>query len=268
MKPLKVGARLPRDVKPDDLRKLLAAIEDEAASPDEAVRRRGVLDRAWVWLMLYSGLRAGEVRRLKAADLDLKKRYVQIEQAKGLKDRLVPLSEPTIAALKAYLEVRGPAETLPAALFIYRHAPLSKSYCGKRLAQYYAHKTGVMITPHQLRHSCATMLLHAGAPILTVRAILGHFHIDTTLAYARLYDGTVAADYYRAMVEVERTLVLPGNPAAAGMSDGELVALVDSLRSGTLNDYQAETVRVLRSELVSRAKRDAGALVESEGSIR
>ncbi len=51
------------------------------------------------------------------------------------------------------------------------------------------------VTPHQLRHTCATLLINAGAPILTVQAILGHKHIDTTLGYTRLYDATVAADY-------------------------------------------------------------------------
>jgi site-specific recombinase XerD len=40
-----------------------------------------------------------------------------------------------------------------------------------------------MVTPHQLRHSCATLLLNAGAPILTVQAILGHKHVDRTLRY-------------------------------------------------------------------------------------
>jgi integrase len=257
---------VPKDAPPEQLRKLLDAVQTAATSSHAGLRRCGRLDHAWVLLMLHSGLRTGEVRRLRLDDIDWERKRVRIEQSKGLKDRLVPLSEPTIAALKAYLEVRGPAEALPPELFIYRHAPLSLSYCGKRLAQYYAGKTGITLTPHQLRHSCATLLLNAGAPILTVRAILGHFHIDTTLAYARLYDGTVAADYYRAMLEVERTLVLPEKPAVSGLSDAELVALVDSLRSGTLNDYQAETVRVLRSELVSRARREAGAPAEGEGS--
>ncbi len=48
--------------------------------------------------------------------------------------------------------------------------------------------------PHQLRHSCATLLLNAGAPVLTVQTLLGHEWVDTTLGYACLYDGTVAAD--------------------------------------------------------------------------
>jgi site-specific recombinase XerD len=48
---------------------------------------------------------------------------------------------------------------------------------------------------HQLRHTAATLLLNAGAPIVAVQAILGHKKIGTTLIYARLYDDTVATDY-------------------------------------------------------------------------
>ena len=190
MKPLKVGARLPRDVKPDDLRKLLDVIDDEATSPDEAVRRRGVLDRAWVWLMLYSGLRAGEVRRLKAADLDLKKRYVRIEQAKGLKDRRVRLTPATVRALRVYLSARR-STSCEAMLFSCQGRTLNLSYCGTQLRTY-GRRCGVAVTPQRLRHSCATLLLNAGASV-------GHKYLDTTLGYARVHDKVIAAYYCQAM---------------------------------------------------------------------
>ncbi|MBU0493170.1 MAG: hypothetical protein KKA73_26855 [Chloroflexi bacterium] len=72
------------------------------------------------------------------------------------------------------------------------------------------------------------MLLNAGAPVLTVQAThsVGHKHIDTTLGYARLYDGTLAADYYRAMGEVESRLALGEDTEAPPPSSGELLALV------------------------------------------
>jgi integrase len=63
---------------------------------------------------------------------------------------------------------------------------------------------GLHITPHQLRFSCATLLLNAGTPILIVQRILGHQYVETTLRYARLYDCTVVNDYRRAMGVVER----------------------------------------------------------------
>jgi integrase len=150
------------------------------------------MDRAWFHLMLHSGLRVGEVRRLRLSDLDLKGRRARIEQSKGLKDRVVFLSQAAADALNAYLEIRGPAETDH--VFIFRHRPLSPTYCRKRLRTY-GQRCGVVVIPHELRHSCATLLLNAGAPILAVKTILGHRHIDTTMGYARLYDGTLATDY-------------------------------------------------------------------------
>ncbi len=143
------------------------------------------------------------MRRLKAADLDLKKRYVRIEQAKGLKDRRVRLTLATVRALRAYL-AGHPADSGETRLFTYRGRPLSLSYCGARLG-IYGKRCGVVVTPHQLRHACATLLLNAGAAVLTVQAILGHRHLDTTLGYARLYDATVVYDYRRAMAGKSRS---------------------------------------------------------------
>lgn len=147
-----------------------------------------------------TGLRTYEIRCLRLSDLNLEARQVHIEQSKGLQDRIVFLSQTGIEALKAYLALRGPAETDH--VFIYRHQPLRVGYCGRRL-HLYGKRCGLHVTPHQLRFSCATLLLNAGTPILTVQRILGHQRVETTLRYARLYDSTIAADYGRAMAEVE-----------------------------------------------------------------
>lgn len=105
------------------------------------------------------------------------------------------------------------------------------------------------VAPHRLRHSCATLLLNAGAPVLSVQIILGHKQVNTTLGYARLYDGTVAADYYAAMNHIERQLALPEDGNKTAPSIGELIALADALRSGSLNPAQAELVGALRDGL-------------------
>ncbi|MBU1749581.1 MAG: tyrosine-type recombinase/integrase [Chloroflexi bacterium] len=110
--------------------------------------------------------------------------------------------------------------------------------------------TPVRSLPSVARGSCATLLLNAGAPILTVQTILGHKHIDTTLGYARLYDGTLAADYYRAMREVESRLAL-GESTVDPPTSGELLALVDTLGTGTLNDAQREVVQALRAAILA-----------------
>jgi hypothetical protein len=89
-----------------------------------------------------------------------------------------------------------------------------------------------MIQPHQLHHSCATLLLNAGAPVLAVQTILGHKFIDTTLGYARLYDGTIAADYYRAVAQIESRFQ-DGESTPAPPDSGQLLALVDALQAGS-----------------------------------
>jgi hypothetical protein len=86
--------------------------------------------------------------------------------------------------------------------------------------------------------------------------LLGHKHVDTTLGYARLYDGTVAADYYAAMVSVEKRLALPEDRQVEPASTGQLLALVDSLRAGTLNPTQLEAVRALRTGLMALAEQE------------
>jgi site-specific recombinase XerD len=249
------GSSIPKDVPLEQLRVLQQAIQAAAASPHAGISRCGRMDRAWFLLMLHSGLRTGEIRRLTFPDIEWEAKRVRIEQSKGLKDRLVCLSAATLEALKAYLELRGPAEALPVQVFIYRHRPLSGSYCLERLQTYWE-VCGVHVHPHQLRHSCATLLLNAGAPVLTVQTILGHQRIDTTLGYARLYDGTIAADYYQAMQSVERQLALPEDQMARPPSLGELIALVDSLRNGSLTPSQTEVVWTLRSGLTLLAEKE------------
>jgi integrase len=248
------GAQLPRDVPQEHIQRLIEQIETDAASTDARIRRMGIMDRAWFSLMLYSGLRTGEVRRLRRDNLDLEGRRVRIVQAKGLKDRVVFVTRDTTDALHTYLQVRGVAMTDH--VFIYRHRPLTPTYCNMRMRTY-GKRCDIRVTPHQLRHCCATFLLNAGAPILTVQAILGHKYVDTTLRYARLYDGTVAADYYRAMDQVEKNLTLQEDPDRPAPYIGRLLALVDSLQAGTLNDAQRETVYALRTGLLALAERTA-----------
>lgn len=245
---LKVGPHIPRDVPVSQLVRLMQEIETDAASDHKGVCRMGLMDRAWFHLMLYSGLRSCEIRRLLLPDIDFEGRRIMIKQSKGLKDRIVFLSAPTIVAIQAFLPVRGPMTTDHA--FSLRHKPLTVTYFAQRLRTY-AGRCGIHVSPHQLRHSCATLLLNAGAPILTVQHLLGHKYIDTTLEYARLYDGTVAADYYRAMNEVEHRLSLGENPIQPTIDKGHLIALVDLLGSGTLNGKQREIIRALRDGILA-----------------
>jgi integrase/recombinase XerD len=243
----------PRDVPVEQLRRLFQEIQVEATAYHRARQRGGRMDLAWFLLMLHSGLRTCEVRSLRFEHLDLAHRRVRIEQSKGLKDRMVYLTDATIAALQGYLAVRGLREALPEQIFLYSHKPLTRTYCGQRLDTY-ARRCGVRISAHQLRHSCASLLLNAGAPVLTVQSLLGHKFVDTTMRYARLYDGTVAAGYYGAMAEVERRLKLSEEVVLPTPSPAELVALVDSLSAGSFHPGQTTTLQALRDGILALAR--------------
>jgi integrase/recombinase XerD len=248
VEPLKAGWRMPKDVPLEQLKRLQAAIQAQANSSHAGYRRIGRLDLAWFLLMLHCGLRTCEVRHLKLGDIEWEAGRLRIEQSKGLKDRQIYLNEAVLGALRAYLGVRGQMDALPENVFVFRHALLSRTYCFQKL-ETYGLRCGVKASPHQLRHSCATLLLNAGAPVLSVQMILGHKQIDTTLGYARLYDGTLAADYYSAMHKVERQLALPEDQVKEPPRIGELIALADALRNGSLNPAQTEIVRALREGL-------------------
>jgi hypothetical protein len=131
-------------------------------------------------------------------------------------------------------------------------APLTRTYFFERLRTY-CQVLGIHIHPHQLRHSCSTLLLNSGAPVLTVQTLLGHKWVDTTLGYARLYDGTVANDYYQAMAGIEKQLALPEDRLSQPVGIGQLLAMVDAIRQGTLNEAQSDLIQRLRVGLMTLA---------------
>jgi hypothetical protein len=74
------------------------------------------------------------------------------------------------------------------------------------------------------------------------------------LSYARLYDGTVAADYYRAMSQIEPQLRLVEGAPEPPTTPAHLLVLLDALREGTLNESQQETVHHLRQAILTLAE--------------
>jgi len=141
--------------------------------------------------MAHSGLRTSEIRALRWQDVDLRKRTLRIEESKGLQSRVVFLSVPTTKILKRLPKASDP-------IFTSNNRPFSDRYCQSRLKTF-GKKCGLHVTPHQLRHTCATMLLNAGMSIFGVQASLGHKYADTTLQYARIHNSVVAKDYQHAM---------------------------------------------------------------------
>ncbi len=71
-----------------------------------------------------------------------------------------------------------------------------------------------------------------------------------------MYDGTVAADYYLAMGVIEKRLALPEDRLSQPVSIGQLLAVVDAIRQGTLNEAQVSLVQQLRAGLITLAEHD------------
>ena len=237
----------------DQLRELLAEMDRDIERDQAKLRYMALMDKSATLLMLHCGLRSGEVRRLKLGQIDWQGRKLRIEQSKGLKDRMVYISQAVIEALKAYLEFRGTPRTFPGEVFIYRSKPLSSGYLYGRLRSY-GERCGVQITPHQLRHSNATLLSQAGATSASVQAILGHRWMSTTMRYMRLQKPMMAAAYYAAMVFIEKRIQLPEDENAAPPSAGQLLALVDYLQMSALDQRQTEIVGALQEGLLSIAR--------------
>jgi len=127
---------------------------------------------------------------LKWESVDLEQRTLRIEQSKGQKDRMVFLSPPAVEALRALPRVS-------ALVFTRYHRPMSRQYCQSRLKTL-GRTCAVKATPHQLRHTAATLLLNAGMSVWGVKSILGHRRVETTLRYARTRDSTAVKEYQRA----------------------------------------------------------------------
>ncbi len=133
-------------------------------------------------LLYSSGLRAGEASRLKICDIDSGRMMIFIRQSKGKKDRYVPLSPLMLIGLRKYYQSEHPVE------YLFNGSkpgtPLSVSgmqwILRKALKKCKLRK---QISLHTLRHSYATHLLEFGMDIVTIKELLGHERIETTMIY-------------------------------------------------------------------------------------
>lgn len=150
----------------------------------------GIRDRAILEVFYSTGIRCTELINLTLQDIDLNSGEIRINQGKNAKDRLAPLGEVARDFLEAYLhqsrpKLAGSGENL---LFVtYRGKRLLRSDLSD-LVRKYTQKAGLKkgVSPHGLRHTCATHLLKGKADIRQIQAILGHKSIATTQRYTRV----------------------------------------------------------------------------------
>ena len=156
--------------------------------------------QAMLTLAYGCGLRAGEVVRLRAGDIDSEQMIIRIVQSKGRKDRNVMLPAEALDLLRQWWKVRPSGHDAGVApeqrwLFPGRSArlPLTTRQFG-RLFKEAAKAAGLRktLSLHTLRHSFATHLLERGTDIRLIQALLGHHKLETTARYTRVATGIIA----------------------------------------------------------------------------
>jgi integrase/recombinase XerD len=146
------------------------------------------------------GLRAGEVVRLKAGDIDSGQGIIRVVQSKGRKDRYVMLPEEVLELLRQWWTERPTRSDAGVPLLerlIFPGGKPGKPLTTRQLNRLFhgaCEAAGIKkrVTLHSLRHSFATHLLDQGTDIRLIQAVLGHAHLDTTARYTRVATGRIA----------------------------------------------------------------------------
>jgi integrase/recombinase XerD len=173
-------------------------------SPEEVKRvltmATSLKARAMLTLAYGCGLRASEVVRLRACDIDSEQMIIRIVQSKGRKDRNVMLPAEILDLLRQWWKARPKrrdAGVAPEQRWLFpgridRHPTTARQF--GRLFKEAAKAAGLRkaVSLHSLRHSFATHLLEDGKDIRLIQALLGHEKLDTTARYTRVATGLIA----------------------------------------------------------------------------
>jgi len=191
--------RLPHDLSDAEVARFLAVVDSAR-------------DRAMIHLMLYAGLRVGEVSALRAVDIHVPEdpeAPIRLRvMGKGRKERVAYLCRPGYASLAAYLETQ-PLQDPEQPVFRNRHGqPITVSGIQARV-RHYAYLSGVAVTCHRLRHTFGRWMAEGEMPVLTLARLLGHAHLQTTQRYIDGADPQVRRSYEAAMAHAQAAAAPP-----------------------------------------------------------
>jgi integrase/recombinase XerD len=184
---LREPQKIPLVLSRDEVKRMLAMVKSPKA-------------QVLLSLAYGCGLRAGEVVRLRAGDIDSAQGIIRVVQGKGRKDRHVMLPNGVLRLLRHWWSIRptrydGGIPPSERWLFPGRNPgrPLTTRQYG-RLFHQTADAAGITkpVTPHSLRHSFATHLLESGTDIRHIQVLLGHTKLNSTARYTRVATGMIA----------------------------------------------------------------------------
>ena len=188
----KLGKHLPHVLKQDDMRRLFAVHGpmDSKGNPREQ-SAADMRDQALLEFLYACGARISEASNLRLSDVDFNMRLVKLF-GKGRKERIVPLHQLCLDAMKTYLETARPELTAdkPATdrFFVSNKGmPLSADSM-RKLFKDTVRAAGLddRLSPHDMRHTFATDLLDGAADLRSVQEMLGHASLSTTQIYTHL----------------------------------------------------------------------------------
>jgi integrase/recombinase XerD len=130
------------------------------------------------------GLRCAEVRQLAIADADLQRGMLHVKNGKGGKDRYVPLGDMLMRGIAKYLQAERPQQWL----FEGTNGGCLSQRGTQWVVSQAVKKAGIIkeVSTHTLRHTYATHLLEQGLDIVTIKELLGHEAIETTMVYLHI----------------------------------------------------------------------------------
>ncbi len=177
----KASKPLPVVLNKEEIAKMLDSIEMKTPL--------GLRNKAMIETLYASGLRISELVGLKTSDIHLREKYIVVV-GKGNKERMVPLGEMAILALRNYIEKGRPLlAKKPGNILFYNYQgnPISRQSLYKYIVKLAA-ENGITkeISPHTIRHSFATHLLEGGTDLRIVQELLGHEDISTTQIYTHI----------------------------------------------------------------------------------
>lgn len=176
----RMESRLPRTLAANDATKVLHA----SYHLNYRYRFERYRNRAVIAIMLYAGLRKGEVCNLLLNDVSVENKTIFINQGKGAKDRIIPINQSLGMYLKEYLKDRSRIKA--DSLYFFPSIAKDTAFGVKGvniLVAKLREKTKLDFSAHTLRHTFATLMLEGGCDIYTLSKIMGHTKITTTTIY-------------------------------------------------------------------------------------
>lgn len=189
----RLGRKLPEVLSPDEVESILTAVQKaQVSSKSEKSTALAARDWAMMETLYGAGLRISELISLRLGDLYLSDGFIRVT-GKGDKERVVPLGEPAIRALRRFIDtarsklVPSKGGVRDTVFLSVRGSGLSRMGAWK-IIHFYIQAAGIRthVTPHTFRHSFATHLLEGGADLRAVQEMLGHSSITTTEIYTHV----------------------------------------------------------------------------------